>query len=377
MTALPLDYSERAYAAVLGKLIGVYLGRPFEGWTYQRIMRELGPIEDYVHERLNCPLVVTDDDVAGTFTFIRALEDHGDAPRSHLARDRRDLAQLHCRAPFDPVVGRQRQLDRAHRLAQSEAGDCGAGQRIDRGQRPGRRRADRRADLHRRMGDRRARKSGARRPARGAGGEGEPRRRGGGRGEALGGDGSRGVHMPRRRTPDRGRPCADRVGRSDREACRRHSRVAKAIPGLARDARSDRSALRIRQVSGPLPRHSQSRAHDHDAALRSGRLRACADDRLHLRLGHGLQCGQRRLPHGRHARPRRHRRRPQMARAARRPHADLVRGRRGRDQRRGPGERATCRPWTKAGGLASAPRAKGRSAVPFLVARQRAGICAC
>jgi ADP-ribosylglycohydrolase len=80
MTDLPSDYSERAYAAVLGKLIGVYLGRPFEGWTYQRIMRELGPIEDYVHERLNCPLVVTDDDVAGTFTFIRALEDHGARP---------------------------------------------------------------------------------------------------------------------------------------------------------------------------------------------------------------------------------------------------------------------------------------------------------
>ncbi len=73
---LPPDYRERAYAAVLGKLIGVYLGRPFEGWTYQRIMRELGPIEDYVHERFKVPLVVTDDDVAGTFTFIRALEDH-------------------------------------------------------------------------------------------------------------------------------------------------------------------------------------------------------------------------------------------------------------------------------------------------------------
>ena len=40
-------------------------------------MRELGPIEDYVHERLNVPLVITDDDVAKTFTFIRALEDHG------------------------------------------------------------------------------------------------------------------------------------------------------------------------------------------------------------------------------------------------------------------------------------------------------------
>ena len=80
MATLPHDYPERAYAAVLGKLIGVYLGRPFEGWSYQRIVSELGPIEDYVHERLGCPLVVTDDDVAGTFTFIRALEDHGAKP---------------------------------------------------------------------------------------------------------------------------------------------------------------------------------------------------------------------------------------------------------------------------------------------------------
>ena len=77
MRELPADYLERAYAAVLGKLIGVYLGRPFENWTYQRIVRELGPIEYYVHERLDCPLIVTDDDIAGTFTFIRALEDHG------------------------------------------------------------------------------------------------------------------------------------------------------------------------------------------------------------------------------------------------------------------------------------------------------------
>jgi ADP-ribosylglycohydrolase len=77
MRKLPADYLERAYAAVLGKLIGVYLGRPFENWTYQRIVRELGLIEYYVHERLDCPLIVTDDDIAGTFTFIRALEDHG------------------------------------------------------------------------------------------------------------------------------------------------------------------------------------------------------------------------------------------------------------------------------------------------------------
>ncbi len=34
--AIPHDYAERVYAGVLGKLIGVYLGRPFEGWTYER-----------------------------------------------------------------------------------------------------------------------------------------------------------------------------------------------------------------------------------------------------------------------------------------------------------------------------------------------------
>jgi ADP-ribosylglycohydrolase len=73
---LPSDYPERVYAGVLGKIIGVYLGRPFEGWTYERIMAELGEITGYVHERLGVPLVVTDDDISGTFTFLRALPDH-------------------------------------------------------------------------------------------------------------------------------------------------------------------------------------------------------------------------------------------------------------------------------------------------------------
>jgi ADP-ribosylglycohydrolase len=75
--SIPPDYLERVYAGVLGKIIGVYLGRPFEGWTYDRIMRELGPIEYCVHEQLGAPLVVTDDDVSGTFTFVRALDKHG------------------------------------------------------------------------------------------------------------------------------------------------------------------------------------------------------------------------------------------------------------------------------------------------------------
>jgi len=34
---LSVDYAERVYAGVLGKLIAVYLGRLFEGWTYEQI----------------------------------------------------------------------------------------------------------------------------------------------------------------------------------------------------------------------------------------------------------------------------------------------------------------------------------------------------
>jgi ADP-ribosylglycohydrolase len=74
---VPTGYEERVYAGVLGKLIGVYLGRPFEGWTYERIMAELGEVWYYVHERRGAPLIVTDDDISGTFTFLRALEDYG------------------------------------------------------------------------------------------------------------------------------------------------------------------------------------------------------------------------------------------------------------------------------------------------------------
>jgi ADP-ribosylglycohydrolase len=78
---IPAGYEERVYSGVLGKIIGVYLGRPFEGWHYQRIMKDLGEINYYVHERLKVPLIVTDDDISGTFTFFRALEDSGYSPK--------------------------------------------------------------------------------------------------------------------------------------------------------------------------------------------------------------------------------------------------------------------------------------------------------
>lgn len=80
--AFPPDYAERVYAGILGKIIGVYLGRPFEGWTYEQIMTDLGEIKYYVNDRRDLPLrnhqlVVTDDDISGTFTFLRALPDYG------------------------------------------------------------------------------------------------------------------------------------------------------------------------------------------------------------------------------------------------------------------------------------------------------------
>ena len=74
-------YEEKVYAGVLGKLIGVYLGRPFEQWTHERILEELGEINYYVDEKLNVPLVVTDDDITGTFTFLSCLLYTSPSPR--------------------------------------------------------------------------------------------------------------------------------------------------------------------------------------------------------------------------------------------------------------------------------------------------------
>jgi hypothetical protein len=73
---LPSDYLERVYAGVLGKIIGVYLGRPFEGWNYRDLVKRFGEVKYYVHDELKKPLIVADDDITGTFTFIRALEDY-------------------------------------------------------------------------------------------------------------------------------------------------------------------------------------------------------------------------------------------------------------------------------------------------------------
>lgn len=71
------QYREQIYAGVLGKIIGVYLGRPVEGWSYQKIQETFDEIKYYIHEKVGVPLIVADDDISGTFAFFRALEDNG------------------------------------------------------------------------------------------------------------------------------------------------------------------------------------------------------------------------------------------------------------------------------------------------------------
>jgi ADP-ribosylglycohydrolase len=71
------NYEEQVYAGVLGKVIGVYMGRPFEGWSKKALEDKWGQVDRYVHEDRGVPLVVADDDISGTLTFIRALEDSG------------------------------------------------------------------------------------------------------------------------------------------------------------------------------------------------------------------------------------------------------------------------------------------------------------
>ena len=73
-----LDHTrkEKIYAGVLGKIIGVYSGRPFENWKHETIEGTFGEINRYVNRQVNEPLVVADDDVTGTSMFLKSLEDH-------------------------------------------------------------------------------------------------------------------------------------------------------------------------------------------------------------------------------------------------------------------------------------------------------------
>ena len=70
-------YDERTFAGIVGKAIGVYLGRPVEGWSYDAIQKRFDEVNFFIHKEVDWPLIVPDDDLSGTFLFYRALEDNG------------------------------------------------------------------------------------------------------------------------------------------------------------------------------------------------------------------------------------------------------------------------------------------------------------
>lgn len=71
---IPQDYVEKVYAGWLGKAIGVRLGAPVEGWTYETIRKTFGKVTDYIVDYRD---FAADDDTNGPLFFLRTLEDYG------------------------------------------------------------------------------------------------------------------------------------------------------------------------------------------------------------------------------------------------------------------------------------------------------------
>lgn len=63
---------EKIYAGWLAKIIGIRLGAPVEGWSYQQIKDIYGAIEEYPVDYRD---FAADDDSNGPLFFLRALED--------------------------------------------------------------------------------------------------------------------------------------------------------------------------------------------------------------------------------------------------------------------------------------------------------------
>jgi len=73
MGRIPSDYMHKVYAGWLGKIIGVRHGAPIESWTYEKIERVYGEINDYLVDYRD---FAADDDSNGPMFFLRALEDY-------------------------------------------------------------------------------------------------------------------------------------------------------------------------------------------------------------------------------------------------------------------------------------------------------------
>ena len=66
------EYLNKVYASWLGKVIGVQLGSPIEGWTHDKIIKKYPNDEGYL---VDYDVYASDDDINGPLFFIRALLD--------------------------------------------------------------------------------------------------------------------------------------------------------------------------------------------------------------------------------------------------------------------------------------------------------------
>jgi ADP-ribosylglycohydrolase len=65
------EYIEKIYSGWLAKIIGIRLGAPIEGWTYQKIKNVYGELDHYPVDYQD---FAADDDSNGPLFFLRALE---------------------------------------------------------------------------------------------------------------------------------------------------------------------------------------------------------------------------------------------------------------------------------------------------------------
>lgn len=74
MEQLSKEVIEKIYAGWLAKIIGIRLGAPVEGWSYERIKNLYGALDHYP---VDYQRFAADDDSNGPLFFLRALEDSG------------------------------------------------------------------------------------------------------------------------------------------------------------------------------------------------------------------------------------------------------------------------------------------------------------
>ena len=102
----------------------------------------------YVHEKLNVPLIVTDDDISGTFTFVRALEDYGNT--KGLTAEQIGKGWLNYLIEDETILwwGGVRKFDRAHGVHASQIGRSRTSKWLDGTQWQGGGGTDRLTNLH-------------------------------------------------------------------------------------------------------------------------------------------------------------------------------------------------------------------------------------